>query len=99
MIKEGLKTSKQEGIILLISIHGVLTSHQSKSVSKKDQFDIGYNSPEYGKLHKHPSEDKYFCEIKKGKVKAWVELIESVMTDEQIKRLGDVPAVFKPKDL
>ena len=99
MIYEGLEIKKQVGVILLISIHAVLSSHQAQSKERGDKFDIGYNSTKYGEIIKHPTKERYFCKIRKGKVKTWVKLIESVMTDEQKDLLGDVPDVFRHKDL
>ncbi len=93
----GIQTELQAGDILLISIHAVLTAHQSKSLERGDSFDIGYNAKRYGERIDSNIGGNPFFKINKERHLKWISLIESVMTDDQKNKYEEMPDEFKPE--
>jgi len=90
----GIQINRQRAEVLLISIHAVLVTHQSKSKERGDEFDIGYNSDKYGEIIEHPSGCDPFCKIRKEKNENWTALIELLMTPEELDLYGNFPDEF-----
>lgn len=96
MIKGGLELQEQQGDILLISVHALLSHTQAKSKEAGDEFDIRYSSDRYGEKIKHPTEERYFFMLRKNKMAKWTPIIDSLLTPDQLEQYREMPDEFKP---